>query len=150
MPTKRTKFSPKARHIARQRLLQALYQWQLTKQDLQVIELQFLDNSDLIEEQDMQEADVPYFKLLLHAIPLKVKELDQMFSPFLDRNVTQLDPIELSILRIGCYELNFCPDIPFKVAINEAVELAKQFGAEQSHKYINGVLDKFVHNQQTF
>ena len=97
MPTKRTKFSPKARHIARQRLLQALYQWQLTKQDLQVIELQFLDNSDLIEEQDMQEADVPYFKLLLHAIPLKVKELDQMFSPFLDRNVTQLDPIELSI-----------------------------------------------------
>jgi len=148
MPTKRTKFSPKARHIARQRVLQALYQWQLTKQDVPLIELQFLDNSDLAEEQDMHGADVPYFQLLLHDIPIKVSELDQMFNPFLDRDITQLDPIELAILRMGCYELNYCPEIPFKVAINEAVELAKQFGAEQSHKYINGVLDKFAHNQK--
>ena len=69
-------------------------------------------------------------------------------SVFLDRSIIQLDPIELAILRIGCYELIFCSDIPFKVVINEAVELAKQFGAEQSHRYVNGILDKLAHNLQ--
>ncbi|EDN65512.1 transcription antitermination protein NusB [Beggiatoa sp. PS] len=154
MPAKRKTFSPKARHVARERVLQALYQWQLTGQNTQLIESQFLDESTLSkeedesEEPDMQKADIPYFKQLLHSIPEKTSDLDKLFAPFLDRKITQLDPVELAILRIGSYELTHCQDIPFKVVINEAVELAKQFGAEQSHKYINGVLDKLAHSQQ--
>jgi len=133
------KFSPKARSAARQRALQALYQWQLTQQDLQLIDTQFL------EEQQMDQVDIPYFKKLLHGIPQQIEKLDSAFAPFLDRSPTQLDPIELAILRIGCYELTYCPKIPFKVVINEAVELAKKFGAEKSHKYVNGILDKLAH-----
>jgi len=132
------KFSPKARSAARQRALQALYQWQLTQQDIQLINTQFL------EEQEMGKVDIPYFKKLLHDIPQQLEQLDTAFTPFLDRSLTQLDPVELTILRIGCYELTYCPKIPFKVVINEAVELAKKFGAEKSHKYINGILDKLA------
>ncbi|KHD07181.1 hypothetical protein PN36_04595 [Candidatus Thiomargarita nelsonii] len=135
---KQPKFSPKARSAARQRVLQALYQWQLTQQDIQLINTQFL------EEQEMGKVDIPYFKKLLHDIPQQLEQLDSAFSPFLDRSLTQLDPVELTILRIGCYELTYCPNIPFKVVINEAVELAKKFGAEKSHKYINGILDKLA------
>ncbi len=135
------KFSPSARSAARQRVLQALYQWQLTKQPTQVIESQFL------EEQNMRKVDVPYFQKLLHDIPKYTDQLDDTFAPLLDRQITQLDPIELAILRIGCYELTHCQEIPFKVVINEAVELAKKFGAEQSHKYINSILDKLVHHR---
>ncbi len=144
------KFYPKARTVTRYRVLQALYQWQLTGQELELIESQFLDAQDIdIEnEQDMQQADISYFKHLLHAIPLKIEQLDTAIVPFLDRSMTQLDPVELAILRIGCYELIHCPDIPFKVVINEAVELAKLFGATQSHKYINSILDKLAHTLQ--
>ena len=142
MPTK-PNFVPKARTAARQRVLQALYQWQLTGQDVQLIETQFF------EEEEMQKVDISYFKKLLHGIPGEVGLLDVMFSPFLDRNVSQLDPIELAILRIGSYELKNCSDIPFRVVINEAVELAKVFGAEQSHKYVNGILDKLAHALRT-
>jgi N utilization substance protein B len=137
----KVKFSPYARSAARQRTLQALYQWQFTGQPPQVIETQFF------EEQDMGKVDVPYFQKLLHNIPKHVNQLDEAFTPFLDRGITQLDPIELAILRIGCYELTYCQDVPFKVVINEAVELAKRFGAEQSHKYVNGILDKLAHHQ---
>jgi N utilization substance protein B len=142
MKLKKTKFVPKARTAARQRVLQALYQWQITGQGqgqgIQVIESQFL------EEQDMAQADIPYFKKLLQGIGKQVDQLDTAFTPFLDRSLTQVDPIELAILRVGSYELKNCPDIPFKVVINEAVELAKVFGAEKSHKYVNGILDKLV------
>lgn len=133
MKQKKPNFS--ARTMARQRVLQALYQWQMTQQNLQIIEKQFL------EEQDMRQVDVPYFKILLHGIPQQLNKVDTAFAKFLDRDITKLDPIELAILRIGCYELKYCSNIPFKVAINEAVELAKKFGAEQSHKYVNSILD---------
>ena len=139
--SEKVRFSPYARSAARQRTLQALYQWQFTGQSTQVIETQFF------EEQDMGKVDVPYFQNLLHNIPKYVNQLDEAFMPFLDRDITQLDPIELAILRIGCYELTYCQDVPFKVVINEAVELAKRFGAEQSHKYVNGILDKLAHYQ---
>jgi N utilization substance protein B len=136
------KFSPKARSKARQRVLQALYQWQLTGQDkdIEFILQQFLD------EEDMRKVDLSYFDSLLRNIHQVVNKLDTAFAPFLDRSISQLDPIELAILRIGCYELNYCPDLPFKVVINEAVELAKKFGAEKSHKYVNGILDKLAHH----
>ncbi|GEM_PF-48996 len=153
MPAKQS-FSPKARRAARQRVLQALYQWQLTGQAIEIIESQFLVEMNEIgspfsdEEQDINQADIPYFKRLLNGISQQTIQLEQMFIRFLDRDITVLDPIELAILRIGSYELIYCPDVPFKVAINEAVELAKKFGAEQSHKYVNGILDKLAQHKQ--
>lgn len=127
-----------ARTNARQRALQALYQWELTQQTLKLIENQFF------QEEDMSKVDEDYFKKLLHEIPKELKNLDSSFVGFLDRDISQLDLIELVILRIGSYELKYCPDVPFKVVINESVELAKIFGAEQSHKYVNSVLDKLA------
>lgn len=121
---------------ARRRALQALYQWQMAGQDLSDIDAQFQ------QEMDMSAADMELFHELLHGVPRRVDELDGMYSPLLDRPPEQLDPIERAILRMGSYELDARIDIPYRVVINEAVELAKQFGAEQSHRYINGVLDK--------
>jgi len=90
---------------------------------------------------------VAYFKKLLHDIPKELKNIDSSFAGFLDREISQLDLIELVILRIGSYELKYCPDVPFKVVINESVELAKRFGAEKSHKYVNSILDKLANNK---
>ncbi|ALG68150.1 transcription antitermination factor NusB [Beggiatoa leptomitoformis] len=136
------KISPQARRAARERVLQALYQWLFTGQPVLSIEEQFL------VDQDMSKVDVPYFRKLLHEVPLHTNDLNEKFSAFLDRPVVQLDPIEQVILWIGSYELTHCPDIPWRVAINESVELAKRFGADKSHKYINGVLDKLAHRLQ--
>lgn len=126
----------RARSRARQRAMQALYQWQIGGQDLADIEAQFL------ADQDMEGCDLDYFRELLHKTPAHLDVLDAAISPHLDRSVEQVDPVERAILRLGAYELKFRIDIPYRVAINEAVELAKRFGAEQSHRYINGVLDK--------
>ncbi len=152
---KKQKFSARARTAARQRVLQALYQWQLTGRNVELIchdflEEAFFDDDEDDDEQGMSQVDKPYFKKLLLDIPQQLNQLESAFAPFLDRDITQLDPIELAILRIGCYELKYCKDIPFKVAINEAVELAKTFGAEKSHKYINGILDKFQSTKPDF
>ncbi|MCV6637672.1 transcription antitermination factor NusB [Candidatus Albibeggiatoa sp. nov. NOAA] len=129
-----------ARTAARQKLVQALYQWQLAGHNIRDIENQFMDG------QDMRKADLEYFHLLLHNIPPMIKQLDETLLPFLDRELEQLDPTERAILWLGCYELKQCPDIPFRVAINESVELAKKFGADDSFKYINGVLDKLAYH----
>lgn len=126
------------RTMARRRAVQALYQWQQVGQDLAEIELQFLT------EQEMDRVDVEYFKALLHAVPQHVEELDQLLQPLLDRNIEAVDSVERAILRLGAYELKHRLEIPYRVVINEAIELAKTFGAEQSHRYINGVLDKLA------
>lgn len=118
--------------------MQALYQWQLTEYTPEHIERQFL------VEEDMRKADVPYFQKLIQEIPAHIGEFDETLSPLLDRPIKQLDPIERALLWIGLYELQYVRDIPWRVVINEAVELAKQFGADQSYKYINGVLDKIA------
>ncbi|MCK5717367.1 MAG: transcription antitermination factor NusB [Thiomargarita sp.] len=141
MPAKK-RFSPKARSAARQCILQALYQWQLTGLNTKLIEMQFLSEEEALD--NMYQADIEYFTRLLKDIPLQLKQLDTKIVPLLDRSLLQVDPIELAILRIGCYELTFCQEIPFKVVINEAVELAKKFGAAKSHKYINSILDKIA------
>jgi N utilization substance protein B len=125
-----------ARHNARERALQALYQWQLTGDNVSDIDAQFLD------DQDMKEVDVPYFQELLHQVPARLHELDAVIGPFLDRPIDQVDPVERAILRLACYELMVRQEIPYRVVINEGVELAKVFGAEQGHRYINGILDK--------
>lgn len=124
----------KRRH-SRRRALQALYQWELAEGDVQDIDAQFLAT------QDMSKADVGYFQALLHDVAATLSEIDADLQPCLDRDLARLDPIERNILRIAAHELRARPDIPYRVIINEAVELTKSFGAEQGHKYVNGVLD---------
>jgi len=126
----------KARSRARQRAVQALYQWQMTAQNLSEIESQF------ITDREMGKADMEFFHELLHQVPAHLDELDGLLAPLLDRPIAQVDAVERAILRMGTYELKFRNDTPYRVVINEAVELAKTFGAEQGHKYVNSVLDK--------
>ncbi len=125
-----------ARTNARRNALQALYQWQMTGQSLTVIELQF--------EQDerLKNAQRSYFSELFHGVPRNLKAIDQELVAFVDRPVEKIDPVERAILRIGVYELIHRLDVPSRVILNEGVNLAKYFGAEESHKYINGILDK--------
>jgi len=132
-----------ARKKARRLALQALYQWKMAGSDLADIEAQFHVNND------MAKVDTQYFSLLLRNIPLQVQELDDSIEPFLDRKLTDLNPVELTILRMGAYELKERLDIPYKVAINEAVKLAQEYGAEDGHKYVNGVLDKLAKQIRT-
>ncbi len=126
----------RARSLARERAMQALYQWQMTGQNLADIEQQFLD------EQDMKSVDKGYFKELLHEVPKHIGEFDELSKDLLSRPIEQVDPVERAILRIGLYELQQRVDIPYRVVINEAVELAKNYGAEAGHKFVNGTLDK--------
>lgn len=132
--------NPSARRKARHYGVQSLYQWHMTKANVSDIELQFLS------EYDFTHADVEYFHDIIHHVPTNLSELEEAFKPCLDRDISDLDPIELSLLRLASYELIKRIDIPYKVVINEAVSLAKKFGASESHKYINGVLDKMAHN----
>ncbi len=130
---------PAARRKARHYGLQALYQWYMTRDPVADIELQFLS------EYDFSRVDVEYFHALVHDIPACLDELEAAFIPHLsDRSLDELDPIERALLRLGSYELIRRIDIPYRVAINESVALAKKFGATDSHKFINGVLDKLA------
>jgi transcription antitermination protein NusB len=124
------------RSQARRHAVQAIYQWQMVGQDVGEIINQFL------EEQDINTFEVPYFQELLHGVPNHLSELDALLKPALDRAIESVDPVERAVLRLGVYELRYKPEVPYRVVINEAVELAKVFGAEQGHKYVNGVLDQ--------
>jgi len=124
------------RSQSRRHALQALYQWQMAGQDLADISNQFL------EEQDIEKFEIPYFQDLLHGVPTHLTELDALLKPALDRTIESVDPVERAVLRLGAYELSHHLEIPYRVVINEAVELAKIFGAEQGHRFVNGVLDR--------
>ncbi len=124
------------RRRARRRALQALYQWHLTGQDVGEILKQFH------EEQDFSNVDTELFAGLVRKVSVGQADLDEKLEPFLDRPVSQLDVIEHVILSIGAYELLNSLEIPHQVVINESINLAKQFGAEQGHSFVNGVLDK--------
>ena len=130
--------NPTARRRARQYALQALYQWQLSDTSPQEIELEFLVHHI------KQKADLDYFKELINQIPKQHDELDEHMKPFLSRPIKELDPIELAILRLGTYELAKRIDIPYRVAINEALELTKKFGSIEGYKFVNGVLDQIA------
>ena len=97
----------------------------------------------------MDNVDIEYFQLLIGTIPEQADQLDALLTPNLDRPLQQLDPVEHAILRIGAFELSQCKEVPMRVAINEAIELAKTFGAEQSHKFINGILDRVARHERT-
>ncbi len=128
-------FSPHERARARRYAMQALYQWDLSKVDLLEIRSQFL------ETEDFTRTDEPYFIELLSDIQRHIENIDKNISENIDRPIKQLDPVERAILRIAVYELLFRVDIPYRVSINEAIQLAKKFGAEQGHTFVNGVLD---------
>ena len=129
---------PALRRNARELALQAIYSWQMTKNPVSQIELHMATTND------MKKVDMAYFQELLNKVVSQVTELDATIKPYLGRLPEELDPVEKAILRIATYELLHRIDIPFKVVINEAIELAKSFGAEESHKFVNGVLDKAI------
>ena len=126
------------RRRARKLTLQALYQWQLAKAPVVQIEAEFLTDND------MEKVDKEYFRELFQGVTSQVNELDDAVRLFLDRDLKDLDPIELALVRIGCYELKEKLDVPYSVAINEAVELAKKFGGTDGYKFVNGLLDKLA------
>lgn len=123
----------KARHYA----MQALYQWSITQNPLNIIEAEFhADN-------DMSKVDISYFHELLHQVPANLSQLETDFLPFVNElSLDQIDPVTMALLRMSVYELRYRLDVPYKVVINEALRLAKKFGATDSYKFINGVLDR--------
>lgn len=131
--------SPTARRNARFFALQAMYQWQVSHTPLSELEIDFLTNHI------KKKTDLDYFKELIYAIPKNCDELDQHMIPFLTRSLNELDPVELAILRLGIYELAHRLDIPYRVSINESLELTKKFGSTEGYKFVNGVLDQVAH-----
>jgi N utilization substance protein B len=125
-----------ARRKSRELALQGLYEWLLGGADAGVVD------AHVRESEDFAKGDAAHFDTLLHGCIRERAELDAILAAHLDRKAEHLSPIEHAVLLIGAYELAHCIDVPYKVAINEAVELAKSFGGTDGHKYVNGVLDK--------
>ncbi len=133
-----TNKKPNARHNARSAAVQALYQWHFNHTIAEDLVAQFI-------QQNTEAAfDQKYFKQLVIGIIAQQENLDLLIKPQLDRSLASLNPIELVILRLGTYELVHCLAVPYKVVINEALDLTKAFGAEAGHKYVNAVLDKLA------
>lgn len=130
------KISPRRR--ARECAVQALYSWAISQNSPEIIELNFMT------EQDMKGVDTQYFRKLFRQTVENVEAVERTMQGYLDRSLAELDPVEKAVLRLAVYELQFEVDVPYKVVINEAIEVAKVFGADESHKYINGVLDKIA------
>jgi len=129
---------PTPRRKARELAVQAVYSWQLSENSVTDIEGNFLtDNS-------ARRFDIAYFQQLLRGVTASVSSIDDAISPHVDRPLNDVDHVEKAILRVAIYELKDCQDVPYKVVINEAIELAKSFAADDSHKFVNGVLDKAV------
>jgi N utilization substance protein B len=162
-----------ARSHARRSATQALYQWQVARPNLVDIEQQFAEEfrrlkalqkrqaageqlseadvqalDELLEKHGSSDMQFSYFSELLHGVAGRLDIIDGTLAEFVDRPVKEIDPIERAILRIGVYELLYRKDVPYKVILNEGINLAKSFGATQSHRYINGILDKIARKQR--
>lgn len=131
------RFSTHARIRARRAAVQALYQWHITEDPLEDIVEEFEN-----EAQRLTRVDRDYFRQLVSGVGEYKQELESLMVASLDRDIEQLDPVEHSILCLSVYELAYQPEVPLRVVINESIELAKMFGAEESYTYINGILDK--------
>jgi len=140
MPGDTNTYSKHARIRARRSAVQALYQWEMTN-----AEIKDIINEFLAERNEIKKADADYFCELMRGTSKKAEELNKVLAPYLHRPLDSLDPVERAILLIGLYELRYHPELPWRVIVNESVELARMFGAEQSHKFINGVMDKLAH-----
>lgn len=129
---------PSPRRKARELAVQAIYSWQVSGNSVSDIETNFLmDNAK-------RRFDIEYFQLLLRGVCKEIEDIDANLSPNVDRPLDDIDQVEKAILRVAAFELKACQDVPYRVIINEAIELAKSFAADDSHKFINGVLDKVV------
>jgi N utilization substance protein B len=133
-----------SRHLARRCAVQALYQWDVTGQPSTDIESSFIKNEQLSGKHR------DYFVRIIENIPMRVEQIDSLLSPFLDRDLEKIDPIEHAILRVGSYELLFEADVPSRVIIDEAIDLAKTFSSENGFKFINGVIDKIAKEVRPF
>jgi len=127
-----------ARSRARQLAVQGLYEWHLSGNAIEDIAKQCL------EAKRGKNIDETYFEEIIFKVASTVEVLNKTFEPFLSRDISEIDPVERAILQLGAYELTQKIEIPYKVIINEAIELSKTFGAEQSHKFVNGILDKIA------
>jgi N utilization substance protein B len=135
-PEKKSRHATRARSMARKLVMQALYQWQMTGHEANDLSKQF------VESEEFGGADRDYFNELLRGCIKGKEQIDAGIAPFIDRPLEQLDPVETAILMMGMYELRSRIDVPYRVVINEAVDLAKRFGATDAHKYVNAVLDR--------
>jgi len=133
---KKSRRGTRARSVARKLAMQALYQWQMTSHEANDIAKQF------IESEEFGGADREYFEALLRGCIKQKDAINAAIAPFIDRPLDQLDPVETAILMLGMFELQSRIDVPYRVVINEAVDLAKRFGATDAHKYVNAVLDR--------
>ena len=132
----RTGVDPVLRARARRRALQAVYAWQISGGNLQQLLAQFA------HEQAHEVADLVYFEDLVRGVLAERAGLDAALAPYLDRTVEEVNAIERAVLRLAAYELLHRPDVPYRVVLNEAIEIAKRFGSEHGHTYVNGVLDQ--------
>jgi transcription antitermination protein NusB len=135
-PSRRGGAQKSARRRAREVALQGLYEWLVAGSEPGVID------AHMREQDEFDKCDRAHFDALLHGCIREAADLDGVLARHVDRKTTELSPVEHGVLLIGTYELKYCVDVPYKVAINEAVELAKSFGGTDGHKYVNGVLDK--------
>ncbi|MCD6733171.1 MAG: transcription antitermination factor NusB [Burkholderiaceae bacterium] len=125
-----------ARRRARELALQGLYQWLMSREDSGAIQAHLADTPGF------EKADAGHFEALLHGAIRAADELDELIAPNLDRKVAELSPVEHGVLMLAAFELSRMPEIPYRVVINEAVELAKTYGGTDGYKYVNGVLDR--------
>jgi transcription antitermination protein NusB len=135
-PQRRRSAPKSARRRAREVALQGLYEWLVSKSSTEVID------THMREQEGFDKCDALHFDALLRGCIAEANELDAALAQHLDRQTSRLSPVEHAVLLIGAFELRHCLDVPYKVAINESVELAKSFGGTDGHKYVNGVLDK--------
>jgi N utilization substance protein B len=133
---------PHARHKARAFALQAIFQWQFAANSISDVEAQYL------AELNPKKVDAEYFSDLLRSTIKNIEEIDAVITPVLDRKIKELNQVECAILRLAVYELLYRLDVPYKVIINEALELGKKFGTVEGYKYVNGVLDKIAHSSR--
>ena len=132
-----------ARSRARQLAVQGLYEWHLSENKIDDIATQCLD------AKRGKNIDETYFEELIYKVSSMADELNTLLAPHLSRGIDEIDPVERAILQLSAYELTQKIEIPYKVVINEAIELAKTFGAEQSHKFVNGILDKIAEQSRS-
>ena len=127
-----------ARRRARELVVQGIYQWRMSGADLAQVEKQ------MREEKNLGNYDAKFFVMLLRGVLTQHADLEAAIAPHLDRTLAELSPVEFSVLLLAAYELLQHPETPYKVIINEAVDLAKTFGGTDGHKFVNGVLDKLA------
>lgn len=130
--------SPIARHTARRAALHVFYQYQITNKPIPDLA------EEVLADPHIGNIDLDYYRRIVHKAADQLTVIDELISPVTDRPLEDISPLELAILRLAIFELRICMDTPYRVVLNEAIELAKKYGAEDSHKYINGVLDKLL------